>query len=200
LAYENEDFGGNVEDYVQDIWRETAFLECIADNLKRPLDSKCVMTFRCADIYFGKETIPEFRQNYHQLFSQELGLKVTDLSHHGIDTDYFEMFLGLEGMFAHSLAKPEGGNHVFVSRRGDFIPVEVGVFELKKTQDFDNFPEIYLKSLEEQKEQDFAVVRIYNERRTALDFRTNLITKENLTFRELRTFILAGLDLPKELN
>jgi ATP-dependent Clp protease ATP-binding subunit ClpA len=200
LAYENEDFGGNVEDYVQDIWRETAFLECIADSLKRPLDSKSVMTFRCADIYFGKETIPEFRQNYHQLFSQELGLKVTDLSHHGIDTDYFEMFLGLEGMFAHSLAKTEAGNHVFVSRRGDFIPIEIGIFEMKKTQDFDDFPKIYLKSLEKAKEQDFSVVRIYNERGTALDFRTNLITKENLTFRELRTFILAGLDLPKELN
>lgn len=197
FAFENEDFGGTIEQYIQDIWRETMLLQTVTNNLEKPLDSKCVLTFRCADIYFGKETIPDFLSNYKKLFKQELGLKIHELKSENIETDYFEMFLGLEGIFCFDLAKTEVGNHIFVSKRGDFTPIEVGVFEVEK---FENFEQIYFDNSNEIENKDFSVVRIYNERPTALDFRTNLVTKENLTLRELRTFILAGLDLPKELE
>ena len=197
FAFENEDFGGKVEDYVQDIWRETSLLQTVTQSLEKPLNSKCVMTFRCADIFFGKDTIPDFLNNYSEIFMQELGLQITKLNNSKIDSDYFEMFLGIEGMFAEDLAKTEVGNHIFVSRRGGFTPIEVGVFEL---DDFTLFSEVYQEKLRTKIKKDFDVVRIYNERTTALDFRTNLVTKEDITFRELRTFILAGLDLPKEIN
>ena len=196
LAFENSDFGETAENYVQDVWRETAFLQTVAENLKNPLNSKCVMIFRCADIYFGKETVPEFIENYRRFFAQELGLKAENLELENFESDYFEMFLALEGMFAFNLAKAEKGNHIFVSKRGDFTPVEIDVIELKANENFADFD----GKISKQTEKEFSVVRIYNERKIALDFRSGLITKENLTFRELRSFVLSNLKLPKELE
>ncbi len=190
LALENPDFGNAAEEYVQDVWRETAFLEAVAGNLEKPLSAKCVMIFRCADVYFGKEKIPLFMENYRRFFAQELGLKISELNGDEIETDYFEMFLMLEGMFAFDLANAETGNHIFVSKRGDFTPIEIDVIELKTSE---SFSKIYAENLKKKSEKDFSVVRIYNERGIALDFRSGLITKENLTFRELRSFVLSGL-------
>lgn len=197
MALENPLFGETAADYVQDIWRETALLQAVAGNLEKSLTAKCVVAFRCADVYFGRETIPEFLGNYRKIFGQELGLKVFDLPDKKLETDYFQSFLALEGMFAFDLANAESGNHIFVSRRGDFTPVEIDVFEINDGRDFS---EIYLERLKTRREKDFQVVRLYNERGIALDFRTGLMTRENLTFRELRTFILGGLKLPKEID
>lgn len=193
LAQENRSFGETAEDYVQDVWRETLLLQTVADNLMKPLNAKCVMAFRCADIYFGKTVIPELLVNYRKLFGQELGLKVSDYNSHDIQTDYFESFLLLEGNFAFDIANAESGNHVFVSKRGEFTPIETEVFELTEEKTLLDFPRNYVESLRNKKKTDFNVVRIYNERLLALDFRSALTTRENLTFRELRTFILSGL-------
>ncbi|HQU82033.1 MAG TPA: AAA family ATPase [Pyrinomonadaceae bacterium] len=193
LSQENRFFGESVSDYIQDVWRETLLLQTVADNLQKPLDAKCVMAFRCADIYFGKTVIPELLINYRKLFGQELGLKVSDYNSHDIETDYFELFLLLEGNFAFDISETESGNHVFVSKRGEFTPIEIEVFELTAEKKLADFPKNYLASLKNKKKTDFNVVRIYNERLLALDFRSNLMTRENLTFRELRTFILSGL-------
>ena len=200
LAAENKSFGETAADYVQDIWRETSLLQAVANNLAKPLNSKCVIAFRCADLYFGKTVIPEIMVNYRKLFGQELGLKVSDFEPKNIKSDYHEQFLTLEGVFAFDLANAESGNHVFVSKRGDFTPIEIEVYELQENQTLKDFPQIYRKSIENARKNDFNVVRIYNERLLALDFRTALLTQSNLTFRELRTFILSGLAKPKELE
>ncbi|MBX7173752.1 MAG: AAA family ATPase [Pyrinomonadaceae bacterium] len=200
LAEESPLFGEKVTDYVQDIWRETSLLQTITNNSGKSFTAKSVMAFRCADIGFGKYEVPDFLERYKKLFAQELGLKTDEFKEHSIDSDYFEMFLSLEGLFANDLAKVENGNHVFVSKRGDFTPIEVRVFDLKDSQTFADFPKIYLQSLENVVDKDFSVVRLYNERFLALDFRTGLLTKESLTFRELRTFVLGGLITPKELS
>ena len=199
MAAENRSFGASVEDYVQDIWRETALLQALAENPAKPLTAKCVMAFRCSDFNFGNTEIPPMIERYKKLFAQELGLKAADLRADNIKTDYYEKFIMLEGIFALDLANAEGGNHVFVSKRGDFTPVEIEVFELGTNQRIEDFPQIYMESLRNKRAKDFEVVRIYNERRLALDFRSALMTRENLTFRELRTFILSGLRTPKEL-
>jgi ATP-dependent Clp protease ATP-binding subunit ClpC len=200
LAEESPLFGEKLQDYVQDIWRETLLLQTITTGLEKPFKSKSVMTFRSADTYFGKEKIPDFLERYKKLFDQELGLKSDKLKGEGIETDGFEMFLSLEGLFACELAKAEIGNHVFVSKRGDFTPIEVRIFELSDVQMFSEFPDIYLQSIENKQNKDFSVVRLYNERGLALDFRTGLLTKEGLTIRELRTFVLGGLRVVKELE
>ena len=200
LAEESPIFGEKLQDYVQDIWRETLLLQTITTGLEKSFKSKSVITFRSADTHFGKEKIPDFMELYEKLFAQELGLKVEKLSNNETETDGFEMFLSLEGLFAFELAKAEIGNHVFVSKRGDFTPIEVQVFELSDVQTFADFPKIYLQSLENKVNTGFSVVRIYNERELALDFRTNLLTKEGLTIRELRTFVLGGLQTVKELE
>ncbi len=199
LAQENRSYGETAADYVQDIWRETALLQIVSCNLSKPFDAKCVMAFRCADVYFGKTVIPEIITNYRRLFAQELGLKVADYDSNKIETDYFESFLTLEGVFAFDLTKAESGNHVFVSKRGDFTPIEIDVFRLSEDQTLNDFPKIYAEHLKNARKNDFNVVRIYNERLLALDFRGGLMTRENLTFRELRTFVLSGLKMPKEL-
>jgi ATP-dependent Clp protease ATP-binding subunit ClpC len=199
LAQENRAFGEPVEDYVQDIRRETALLQMVSDNLSKPLDAQCVIALRCADIYFGKTVIPEILGNYRRLFGQELGLKVMDYRAQKPETDHFEQFLLLEGVFGFDLAGAESGNHVFVSKRGEFTPVEIEVFLINENQTLADFPQAYAKSLQNKRLSDFNVVRVYNERRLALDFRSNLITREPLTFRELRTFVLSGLAAPKEL-
>lgn len=196
LAAENREFGETVADYVQDVWRETGLLESVFENIEKSLNAKCVMIFRSADGYFGKEKIPDFLENYRKLFSPELGLKTEVLRIKKPESDYFEMFLALEGIFGFDLAKAERGNHVFVNRRGDFTPVEIDACELENDKNFFDFRPPAGK----ESEKDFAVVRIYNERGIALDFRSALMTKENLTFRELRSFILSGLEMPKEFD
>lgn len=193
LATDNQTFGETAQDYVQDIWRETFLLQTVAKNLSKVLTTKAVMTFRCADIYFGKETIPDLIENYQKLFSQELGLKVLETKANYVESDYFEMYLAIEGNFAFDLANAETGNHIFVNKRGDFTPVEIKVFELNDDQSLKDFGDIYLKSFENNRQNDFKVVRIYNERLLALDFRSALITQSQLTTRELRTVILSGL-------
>lgn len=200
LALENRNFGETAEDYIQDVWRETAFLQAITKDLEKPLNSKCVLSFRSADVYFGKETIPAILENYRKLFAQELGLKAEILDAKTIKSDYFEMFLLLEGIFARTLAKTETGNHVFVNKRGDFTPIEIDAIELETVENISDFPKIYAEYFNKHSGKDFSVVRIYNERGIALDFRPALITKENLTIRELRTFILSGLEMPEEFN
>ena len=91
---------GTAVDYVQDIWRETSLLQSVAANLSKPLNARAVIAFRCADVYFGKTVIPELLENYKKLFGQELGLKVSELSADEIETDYYERFLLVEGVFA----------------------------------------------------------------------------------------------------
>lgn len=199
FASENRLFGETAQDYVQDIWRETVLLQAVTENLSKPLKTKAVMSFRCSDIYFGKTTIPELVKNYRQLFSQELGLTVADLKTDNIEHEDFLQALTLEGIFAHDLAKTENGNHVFVSKRGDFTPIEIETFELKDDEKLSDFPKIYAEH-QKTKRRDFNVVRIYNERLLALDFRSTFITHENLSFRELRTFILSGLEIPEEIS
>ncbi|HRH42135.1 MAG TPA: AAA family ATPase [Pyrinomonadaceae bacterium] len=200
LAEESPLFGEKVMDYVQDIWRETSLLQIITENPENSFTAKSVMAFRCADLSYGNIEIPEMIQRYSILFSQELGLKAKELEVKDYKSDYSEMFLSLEGLFAHDLAKVESGNHVFVSKRGDFTPIEVRVFDLKDNQGFADFPKIYLQSLVNIADKDFSVVRVYSERGLALDFRTGLLTKEALTHRELRTFVLGGLEVAKELT
>jgi len=185
LAAENQLFGETAADYVQDIWRETSLLQTVVNSLQNSRRARCVMAWRSADIYFGKETIPSMLENYKQFFGQELGLKVSEFAPKNLSADCFEMFLLLEGSFAFDLANAESGNHIFVSKRGDFTPIEISVSASENP--------------ERVKPQDFTVVRIYNERNLALDFRSALITRENLTHRELRTFVLSGLKLPEEL-
>lgn len=198
LAKENRAFGETAADYVQDIWRETAFLQAISANLTKSLTTRAAMVFRCADIYFGKMTIPEIIANYHQIFASELGLQTTQWNTDLPETDYFAAVLPIFGFFAFELANAERGNHVFVNKRGDFTPIEIEVFDLgEKPADF---PKIYAEYLRKRRAEDFHVARIYNERLTALDFRSGLITRETLTFRELRTFILSGLNPPKEIE
>ena len=198
MAAENPAFGGAREDYVQDIWRETAFLQTVAANLDKPLTARSVMAFRCADVYFGKTVIPEIFEIYKKLFAQELGLETSGLTAERIETDFFAAFLALEGAFAADLPRGESGNHVFVSRRGEFTPVEIEVFDLEPDQTLDAFPRLYMESRQQKRKSDFNVVRIYNERLSALDFRSALMTREALTFRELRTFVLSGLPAPPE--
>ena len=197
LAAENRIFGETAADYVQDIWRETSFLQVVFENLQKPPSAKTVMAFRCADIYFGKTVIPEMVANYHKLFGQELGLKTAYYTS-DFETDYFVTFLPIYGFFAFDLAKAESGNHVFINKRGDFTPIEIEVFELNKKPC--DLLQIYAAHLQNEREKDFNVVRIYNERPFALDFRSALMTRENLTFRELRTFVLSGLKMPEEFR
>ncbi len=199
LAFENRIFGEKREDYLQDIWRETSLLQLVTANREKPSTAKCVMTFRSADVYFGKTFVPEFCENYKKLFSQELGLKASDLSAEKVDSDYYEHFLAIEGSFALDLASAEIGSHIFVSKSGGFTPIEVHVFELETQESFEDFAKRFLQTIDKTRNNGFSVIRLYSERGLALDFRSGLITKENLTVRELRTFVLSGLEPPKEL-
>lgn len=185
LAENNRTFGETAEDYVQDIWRETSLLQAVADNLETPHNQKCLMTFRSSDHFYGHLEIPPMIENYQKLFGQELGLKVLEYKPQKKNSDYFEMFLQLEGSFAFDLANAESGNHVFVSKRGDFVPVEIIVSDAENSKLTEN--------------KIFNVVRIYNERGLALDFRSALMSQGILSHRELRAFVLSGLKLPQEL-
>ena len=171
------------------------FYKRLPENLKKPLNAKSVMIFRCADVYFGKETIPAFLENYRKLFSQELGLKVEKLEADKLETDYFEMYLVASKEYSLSNWQTPKRAITFLFQNAGILRRSRSKFRIEERR------KIFLKFIAENQqnkiEKDFSVVRIYNERGIALDFRSGLITKENLTFRELRSFVLSGLKLPK---
>lgn len=199
IATESATFGESARDYVQDVWRETFMLQAMAANLATSLDSNFVIAFRCADIYFGKNVIPLLTQEYRRVLGGELGLKCRDFRPSPGD-DHHQEFLLVKGAFGAELLAGECGNHVFVSRRGEFTPVEIDVVKVSDDDPYKGFDELYAESLRRRRSRDFNVVRIFDERRRALDFRTGLITRRELTHRELRTFILSGVETAPNPN
>lgn len=187
LAADGAAYGTEGAEYFGDIDRESALLEAVFRNLETAENERCAMFFRCADAHFGKHAIPRMREIYSGVFAGELGLSV-------IENDPAESTgpLIIEGSFASLLAEAECGNHVFVSPGGDFTPIDVSVRKLdrKESADFDTSAST----------EGFEIIRIYNERRQALDFRSGLVTRDAITSREMRSFILSGLEIPAEVK
>lgn len=184
LAEESRIFGETAEDYVQDIWRETSLLQIVAESLSNSRETKCVFSIRCGNDYLSYGLVPDLFHLYRKLFEQELGLKVLN-SKSETSHGYRVMSFEIHGLFAFGLANVESGKHIYVSRQGDFIPFEISVSDPENAKTSEN--------------NSFKVIRIHNERDLSLDFRSALMTKDRLTERELRTFILSGLKLPEEL-
>jgi hypothetical protein len=176
LAAENRAFGERVEDYLQDIWRETALLETLAENFKT--DSPALIEIvldNSRDVPSGLAQL-SLSTLYETILKQEIGVKIVE-----IQNKKHPYKITMEGATAAAFARAEAGTHLFLSDTQGFVPIEVKTNLVNKPD----------------------VVRVYKnceDPRYVLDFRTGLITADLLTERELRAFILSGLKLPPELQ
>ena len=175
LAAENRVFGERVEDYLQDIWRETALLQAAVENREKPNAARCVLTIAASgSVDAGIKLVAL----YEKLFADEIGLKIVETKAEG---NVWQLVL--EGFYASALANAEVGTHLFVSLHEGFVPLEIYV---------------------DEKPEKMPVVRLYDSRGRdlmfALDFRSGLMVSDRLTIRELRAFVLSGLPAPKELE
>lgn len=182
-AAENRTFGERIEDYVQDIWRETALLETLAsdiENLENLENEQCVVAVNDSSSISALFT-DELLQIYEQFFSKELNLKVLELKTRYRGDKVSRLIL--EGTNARRLCAAEAGTHLVISPNAGFVPLEISV---------NGEPAIS------------GIIRIYEGRtgdlRHALDFRSALQTREILTVREFRAFALSGLPQPPELS
>jgi hypothetical protein len=179
---ENPMFGERLEDYVQDIWRETALLQVLMQNLLQPSATSCVFKIKAMD-ESGRRYAENLLKLYKTLFESEIGLKTSETK---IENNTATLFI--EGFYATDFACNEAGKHLIVSARDGIIPLEIAVET--KTEDGQNRTE--------------PIIRIYDELgdnfRFVLDARSALVAKSILSVRELRTFVLAGLSAPAELS
>lgn len=202
LAAENRIFGERIEDYLQDIWRETALLKILIENLTITDDAQTILTIHINEsknIAAGNQLL----DLYVKVLEAENGLRIQ--SHVScIDqpdlqkSNSLNSKIVLTGCFARALMRAEIGKHIFIRFGEGFTALDVSLkSNLTETLNQKHFSE-------EIAPAETNLVRVYDGRGTdlryALDFRSGLITKDVLTERELRTFLLSGLPAPSELG
>ena len=170
LAQENRAFGETAADYVQDIWRETALLEIVAENVETNGESTFLQII--APNADARPFAEKLLSLYVSLFVDELGLRFT--------REQDNLRLDFTGAHAAKLAQSEAGTHIFINPKTGFTPIEV-----RAAQPASNVVRVYDAS--------------GNGLRYALDFRSGLAARNALTTRELRAFVLSGLPAPREL-
>jgi hypothetical protein len=183
LAVENRIFGEQLEDYLQDIWRETALLQILIQNLEHPQIEHCELKIRANDensLLFATNLL----KLYKNLFENEIGLKTSEIKiHDEIST------LVVDGFYAADFVKFETGKHLIVSVRDGFVPLDI---------------EVETTNASYVSDKNMPVIRIYDGHdenfRRVLDVRSELLASDALSVRELRAFVLSGLPAPKELS
>lgn len=173
LAATNRAFGDEIADYIQDIWRETALTASLLENLDDAPGQTAVLRIETPD-RSAEPFAAKLLELYKQLFARELHLQI------GVQQP---LTIELSGANAHALARAETGTHLFVTENQGFVPLVVRA--------------------ENNDESNNSVVRIYDARakdlRFALDARSGLLASDVLTARELRAFVLSGLQMPEEI-
>ena len=187
LAATSRAFGEQIEDYVQDIWRETALAWTLIDDLDNLEDRVCTVQILTQDAA-GEKFAADLLKLYEQLFSNELGLQFAVS-----DSPFAFVVTGANAIAA---ARTEAGTHLFVTERQGFVSLEVKVLP----------QEVKVSAAENpiKNPNENSVVRVFDGRgkdlRFALDFRSGLLASDVLTVRELRAFVLSGLPLPAKLK
>jgi ATP-dependent Clp protease ATP-binding subunit ClpC len=183
LKVSGSPFGDDLEDYLQDLIRETSLLELMALTLKSEVSNdstRTLLTVSCFDDQAG-QTCKRLRDLYHTLFEREFGCQPVKHQHRNAET------LLLEGSLAARIALLETGTHLFVSSSEGNVPIVVSAHQMSDREpDFDKL-------------ELLPVIRIYSEFESALDLRSRLLAREKVGSAELRAFVLSVLELPSEL-
>jgi ATP-dependent Clp protease ATP-binding subunit ClpA len=173
-------YGDHINDYLQDLIRETALLDAVSSTL--PSD-KTWLTIASLDEH-GRAACVRLRDLYRTLFEREFGC-TTALREGAGSHGHFET-LSLEGPLAHVLAPLEAGTHLFVSPDEGYTPLVVS----SRTG---------IDSASKEPEGLPPVLRIYSNPGATLDIRSRLLARGPLGRAELRAFILSALPTPSEL-
>lgn len=177
-------YGDHIDDYLQDLIRETALLDALSGAV--PSDEKTWLTIASLDEH-GRTGCVRLRDLYRALFEREFGCTTTlpvreVIGPHG----HFES-LSVDGPLANVLAARETGTHLFVSPDEGYMPLVVsshrGIDLVNKTPN--GLP---------------PVLRIYSDPGATLDIRSRLLARGPLGRAELRAFILSALAIPRELS
>ena len=191
-------FGVDLQDYLQDLLRETSLLELMASNLRSEVsadqqekDVRLLLTISCFDDQ-GREACKRLRDLYRALFEREFGCQTITSERHGLASGPYHTVetLLFEGPLAADLASLENGTHLFVSLSDGNIPIVVRSYRV-------NGPDYSAPKLE--RIELLPVIRIYSETESTLDLRSRLLATGKLGSAELRAFVLSTLPLPREL-
>jgi hypothetical protein len=183
-ASQSVSYGDHMDDYLQDLIRETALLDALSGAV--PGDEKTWLTITSLDEH-GRTACVRLRDLYRALFEREFGCTTTlpvreVIGPHG----HFES-LSIDGPLANVLAARETGTHLFVSPDEGYMPLVVsshrGIDLVNKTPN--DLP---------------PVLRIYSDPGATLDIRSRLLARGPLGRAELRAFILSALPAPRELS
>jgi ATP-dependent Clp protease ATP-binding subunit ClpC len=168
LRYDTEEYGDKLEDYLSDLFRETALMEVMINGTP----DQFKLSVNTLNLHQPKHCILLF-ELYKKFFSGVLGIEVSVIEDEG---DASKSLL-IKGAYALPLALVEEGIHLF------YPPNES--FEL-----------VYVKVTKEGKapySYPTEVVRIYDERGATLDVRSGLVSFGMPSVSELRTFILTAV-------
>lgn len=179
-------YGDELNDYLQDLIRETALLDVLSATLPSESDDgaseKTWLTIASLDEH-GRAACIRLRDLYRSLFEREFGC-TTALSREGVGPHGHFESLSLDGPLANVLAPLEAGTHLFVSPDEGYTPLVVSS-HTKSSGTRDGLP---------------PVLRIYSDPGATLDLRSRLLARGPLGRAELRAFILSALPTPRELQ
>jgi hypothetical protein len=174
-------YGDHIDDYLQDLIRETALLDALSGAI--PSDEKTWLTIASLDEH-GRAGCVWLRDLYRTLFEKEFGCTVA-LADSSMTTGHCES-LRLDGPLARVLAPLEAGTHLRVSPDEGYTPLVVS-----SHTGFD--------SVSREPGGLPPVLRIYSDPGATLDIRSRLLARGPLGRAELRAFILSSLPTPREL-
>lgn len=173
-------YGDDIEDYLQDLLRETALLDALWSNGP---SARMLLTIASLDEQ-GHAMCLRLRDLYRTLFEREFGCTTAPVS--GATSS-----LSLAGPLASVLAPLEAGTHLFVSPREGYVPLVVS----SRNWDDSSSPVTKEEALSELP----PVLRIYSDPGATLDIRSRLLSRAKPGNGELRAFMLSALPPPGEL-
>jgi DNA polymerase III delta prime subunit len=187
--------GPKVADYLQDIAREAALLQALAENqeaagliLIQPLDQA------------GHKLAQNLATQYARLLEAEIGVELERLMPFDVNRLQFRPYAALAARSPHAVAmlRAEEGLHAGYDEKGLLSLLQVRVFPLAANADLAAALEKFTPPAAPELSP---VLRFYTHSGGALDFRAGLMAAGNaLHDGALRTFMLAGMRLPSELQ
>ena len=193
-ALQLEPSGATVGDYLRDIAREAALLQALVSSK----ELACILVIQPLD-GTGNKLAQSLAMQYARLLEAEIGVAVERLLPFDYSRLQFRPFAAIAARGAHAVAllRAEEGLHPGYDEKGLLALLQVRVFTLDSNAELAAALEKFTPPATGPLA---SVLRFYTHNGGALDFRSELLAAGNaLHDGALRTFMLAGLELPAEL-
>lgn len=194
-ALQLEPMGATVSDYLRDITREASLLEALVTSA----DAAGLLVIQPLD-GAGNKLAQNLATQYARLLEAEIGVSVARLMPFDFNRLQFRPWAALAARGPHAVAllRSEIGLHAGYDENGLLALLQVSFVALAADADLAAALETFTPPAAGQLSP---VLRFYTHNGGALDFRGGLLAAGNaLHDGALRTFMLAGLTLPEEMQ